>query len=159
MLCDRFASLRFLKQNIIRYQEKSISQTHNLIKKGIKFIWQDLFSIRPGWLTLIIFNTRFCPRLPACGCCLLFPDFNLRLCKWAYRHVLLHGRLRGRTYQRLQRPLQKAKAASLLTTLPGSVARKTGCIKRHPAHATPHLKMPDKPSDPKTAGRSLTTGS
>ena len=72
----------------ISFGTKSISQTHNLIKKGIKFIWQDLFSKRPGWLTLIIFNTRFCPRLPACGCCLLFQDFNLRLCKWAYRHVL-----------------------------------------------------------------------
>lgn len=53
----------------------------------------------------------------------------------------------------------ESKAASLLTTLPGSTARKTGCIKWYPANPMPHLKMPDKPSDPETAGRNLTTGS
>lgn len=100
--CVITVSFQFLNQNLVQYQEKSISQIHNLIKKDIKFIWQDLFSIRPGWVTLIISNACFCPSLPVCGCCLPFQVSILIFYKWAHPSVPLHEELWGPIHQCFQ---------------------------------------------------------
>lgn len=146
-MCDNLVSFQFLNWNLIRYQEKSISQIHNLIKNGIKLIRQDLFSIQPGWLTLIISNACFCPSLPVCGCCLPFQASLLIFYKWAHPSVPFHGQPWGLIHQCLQswEPWEMQAVAVRRQAAHPALSANTG----------PHPQMPNKSGDSKPASQGL----